>query len=49
MKRKDGKEKPTQTGFRLFKLHRDLLKKAVKEKGISAAQIVREAIEAYLK
>ena len=51
MKRKGDIERPKLTGFRLFDLHRKLLKKAVenRKERVSEAQIVREAIEAYVK
>lgn len=48
---KERKERPTLTAFRLFSLQKKLIEKEFKiRKGkVSKAQIVREAIEAYIK
>lgn len=40
-------EKPSLTGFRLYKKHREIIKTLAKRKQISQAQVVRNAIEAY--
>lgn len=40
-------ERPSLTGFRLYEKQREMVRKLAQEKGVSRAQIVREAIEKY--
>lgn len=41
------KEKPTPLGARVFKRHRNIIRKIAKKSGVSEAQVVRTAIELY--
>lgn len=40
-------EKPMPLGDRVYKKHREMLKKQAKKEGVKTAEIVRRAIEKY--
>lgn len=45
---KAKKEKPRPAGWRMYNKQRDLVRKMAKKTGDSEAQIVRDAIEAFV-
>jgi hypothetical protein len=44
-----NKEKPTVISPRVYKKHRDIIKRAARKLRVSDAEVVRRAIEAFVR